>query len=214
MSPVKPATPPDVREDQRIPPASAHPPYAVLHAVLLAGPPASGKSVLGAALARDLGAVLLDQDVMTGPLTAVLSEALGADGDLDHPLLRQATRQAVYDALLDTAVHNMETGNAVVMVAPFTAERTVPAEWERVRRRLRQAGGEARLVWLSCPDEELVRRMRNRAATRDRSKLADIRGFLASPALRPPVVEHTVVDAMAPMAEQLRQALRAVSGQG
>lgn len=128
MAVVPPFTTPDPHGDGPAPPVSADPRYVVL----LAGPPASGKSALGEALAGDTGAALLDQDVMTGPLTTALSNALDAGGDLDHPLLRRATRQAAYDALLDTAVHNVEAGNSVVTVAPFTTERTDAAAWEKV----------------------------------------------------------------------------------
>ncbi|UJH69993.1 AAA family ATPase [Ornithinimicrobium sp. INDO-MA30-4] len=35
--------------------------------ILVTGPPGSGKSSVGAALARHLGAALLDQDSMTNP---------------------------------------------------------------------------------------------------------------------------------------------------
>ncbi len=206
MAVVPPFTTPDPHGDGPAPPVSADPRYVVL----LAGPPASGKSVLGEALAGDTGAALLDQDVMTGPLTTALSNALDAGGDLDHPLLRRATRQAAYDALLDTAVHNVEAGNSVVTVAPFTTERTDAAAWEKVRRRVERAGAEARLLWLDCPDEELLRRMRERSAVRDSSKLADTSAFLASPALRPPTVEHAVIDATAPLADQVRLARRAL----
>ena len=42
-------------------------------AVLVAGPPATGKSTLATALAPHLGAAILDLDVATGPLTRVVS---------------------------------------------------------------------------------------------------------------------------------------------
>jgi len=45
-------------------------------ALLIAGPPASGKSTLGALLARALGATLIDQDVATGPLRSVIESII------------------------------------------------------------------------------------------------------------------------------------------
>ena len=46
-------------------------------AVLVSGPPATGKSTLATALAPRLRAALPDLDVATGPLTRVVSELIG-----------------------------------------------------------------------------------------------------------------------------------------
>jgi predicted kinase len=48
-----------------------------LAAILIGGPPATGKSTLAEALAPRLGAALLDLDVATGPLTRVISGLTG-----------------------------------------------------------------------------------------------------------------------------------------
>ncbi|GIF63616.1 hypothetical protein Ais01nite_16510 [Asanoa ishikariensis] len=109
-----------------------------LSTLLVAGPPASGKTVLGAALARRLGATLLDQDVLTQPLTSVIADLLGTD-DLDDPRLAGATRFARYEALYAAAVDNLAAGNPVVLVAPFTTERRDPAAWHRIADRLTAA---------------------------------------------------------------------------
>ena len=73
-----------------------------LPAVLIGGPPATGKSTLAAALAPHLGAALLDLDVATGPLTRVVSELVGVR-DLDDAVLAGLTRAARYDTLLGLA---------------------------------------------------------------------------------------------------------------
>lgn len=175
---------------------------AQLPAMLISGPPASGKSTLATAVAARLRAALLDQDVLTGALTAVIGDLVGTH-DLDDPRLSTLTRDARYEAVLATAEHNLRAGIPVVLVAPFTAERTDPAAWHTVRDRLTAAGGRPVLVWLQLPADELVHRLRARGADRDQGKLADPARFATDALLRPPMVEHIAVDATASAAQQL-----------
>jgi predicted kinase len=178
-------------------------------AVLVSGPPASGKSTLAAALARELGAALLDQDVVTGALTEVVGDLVGTR-DLDDPRLAGLTRAARYEAVLATAADTVRVGTPVVLVAPFTAERSDPAAWAAARDRLCAAGGRPFLVWLYLPADELIRRLASRRATRDEGKLRDPAAFAAS-VLQPPVVEHVAIDATAELAAQLRDILRSTA---
>jgi predicted kinase len=171
-------------------------------ALLISGPPASGKSTLAVAVAARLRAALLDLDMLTEALTAVVAELVGTD-DLDDPALAARTRAARYEAVLATAVHNLRAGIPVVLVAPFTAERADPDAWRAVRNRLRDAGGLPVLVWLRLPADELVRRLQARGADRDRGKLADPGAFATAELLGPPVVEHIAVDATSGVAQQL-----------
>ena len=127
-----------------------------LPALLISGPPASGKSTLATAVAARLRAALLDQDVLTGALTGVIGDLVGTH-DLDDPRLAKLTRDARYEAVLATAEHNLRAGTPVVLVAPFSAERTEAPAWHRVRDRLAAAGGRPVLVWLRLPADELVR---------------------------------------------------------
>lgn len=176
--------------------------------LLVCGPPASGKSTLGRALAAHFEAVLLDLDVLTGPLTATVSALLGVD-DLDaEPLAR--TRAPRYDSLLAVAVDNVRLGRSAVLVAPFGAERRDPAAWTRFTNPLVEVGGRVQLVWLRLPGPVLLDRMRMRAADRDRAKLADARAYLTRLDLAPPVVPHTPVDALSTLDEQVAQVADAV----
>jgi predicted kinase len=173
---------------------------------VVAGAPAAGKSVLGAAIARHVRAALLDQDVLTGPLTGVVARLVGTPpGDLDDPRVRAATRTATYDALVATAAGCLAAGVPAVLVAPFTAERADPGAWARLVSRLGAPDG-AVLVWATCPPDELRRRMAARGAARDLRKLADFPRFLASAALDAPVVPHRTVDTTLAVADQLASA--------
>lgn len=172
-------------------------------AFVVTGPPAAGKSTLGATLAGRVRAALLDQDVLTGPLTAVVAGLVGAEpADLDDPRVRAIARDARYDALVDTARSCLSAGVPVVAVAPFTAERSDPAAWAALVGRLAAPGG-VRLVWATCPPGELVRRMAARDAMRDRRKLADVAAFLASGVLVAPAVPHFAVNTTQPLDDQL-----------
>jgi predicted kinase len=177
-------------------------------AVLIAGPPATGKSTLAVALAPRLEAALLDLDTATGPLTQVVSELAGRR-DLDDPVLAGLTRDARYDTLLGLAEDNLAAGRPVVLVAPFSAERARPAAWAAVTRRL---ATEAVLVWLHLPPGELVRRLTGRALARDENKIRDPASYLTGLDLVPPAVPHLALDAAQPTAALVRAVLDRLSG--
>jgi predicted kinase len=185
---------------------------SVLPAVLLSGPPASGKSTLSYLVARELRAAVIGQDIATGPLVSVVQRLVGVD-DLDDERLAGLTREPRYRVVLDLAVDNLTAGMPVVLVAPFTAERTDPAAWAAARDRLMAAGGTPLLVWLRLEPAEVLRRLTERAAPRDAAKLTDEAAYLArlATACVPPVVSHLALDANLPSDVLARAVLDAIS---
>jgi predicted kinase len=176
-------------------------------AVLIAGPPATGKSTLGAALAPRLGAALLDLDVATGPLVRVVSGLTGVL-DLQDPVLAGLTRAARYDTLLDLANANLATGLPVVLVAPFTAERADTTAWAATQSRL---AGDCLMVWLSLPPAELTRRLTGRGLDRDAEKIRDPGAYLTGLNLAPPTGPHLALDAAEPTDRLVRTVLEHLS---
>jgi predicted kinase len=162
-------------------------------AILVCGAPGSGKSTVGALVARRLRAALLDLDTATASLTAVISALHGTD-DLDEAELVRLTRAARYEALSALAEDNLAVGVSVVLVAPFTTERRDPRAWEHLRRRMAGSGGDACMVWLRIPADEVLRRVEQRGAARDLAKLR--RDWPADLDLDPPAVPHLEVDAL------------------
>lgn len=179
-------------------------------ALLVSGPPASGKTTVARLVAERTGACLLDLDVVTGALTEAVGRLVGST-DLDSPPFAGDLRAARYECLLATAEDNLELGRPVVLVAPFTEERTSPGAWEPVRDRLIAAGGRPLLVWLRLSREELVLRLRTRDAERDAAKLADLDAFLAIHSLEAPVVEHVAVDAADDVTIQVDRILTSIT---
>lgn len=181
-------------------------------ALLVAGPPASGKSTLGRALARRLNGALLDQDVLTNPLVAVVARLVDAGHDLDHPRLRELVRDARYECLLDSAGLQLRCGTHAVLVAPFTAEARDSERWRVLDRRLRASGASAvDLVWLEGSAQLLEQRLRLRAAPRDRTRLADprlLQEWLSG--IRPATVPAVTVDASLTPARQADVVLTAL----
>jgi predicted kinase len=166
-----------------------------LAAVLIGGPPATGKSTLALALAPRLDAALLDLDVATGPLTRVVSELTGMH-DLDDPALAGLTRDARYDTLLGLAAANVSAGRPVVLVAPFSLERSRVSAWHATTARI---PAPATMVWLHLTPAELIRRLTERGLARDAGKLRDPASYLTGLDLEPPVIPHLALDASQPI---------------
>src|SRR5579875_2320991 len=150
--------------------ADARSPAGVrVRAVVIAGPPASGKTTLGAALARALHHALIDLDIVTGAMTRAALVLAGADESALDGAPGARLRDARYGALLDTAAANLAVGLGVVLSGPFTRERADPARWEAVRGRL--GCSDAALICLELDESTRRERMRARGAPRDRLKL-------------------------------------------
>ena len=177
-------------------------------AILVCGAPGSGKSTVGAVIARRLHAALLDLDTATAGLTAVITAMHGTD-DLDEADLVRLTRAARYEALAALAEDNLAVGVSVVLVAPFTTERRDPRAWEQLQRRMARSGGDTLMVWLRISADEVLRRVEQRGAARDRAKLRS--DWPAALDLDPPAVPHIEVDAVgapAVIAEAVVSSLR------
>jgi predicted kinase len=165
-------------------------------ALLIAGPPAAGKSMVGASLAGTLGAVLIDLDVATEPLLSVIESLVTVD-DIDDPRLATLTRSPRYETITRLAEDNLRIGNTVLLVAPFTEERKNLHAWEELVDRLhRAADGAVTMIWLYLSREELLQRMRSRGAERDGNKLGKKRGFIDQLELGPPVGPHIPIHAV------------------
>ena len=176
-------------------------------ALLIAGPPASGKSTVGASLARTLGVTLIDQDVAIGPLLSVIGSLVNID-DIDDPRLATLTRADRYETLSCLAEDNLRVGNTVLLVAPFTEERRNLHAWEELVDRLhRAAGGAVTMIWLYLSREELLQRMRDRGADRDAAKLSGEQRFIDQLDLGPPVGPHIPIHAFGSVDQIVRSIL-------
>ena len=189
-------------------------------ALVVTGCPAAGKSTLGLALARELGAALVDLDSATAPLVSVVLGLMSLEDldelrdlgrrDPDALGLADRTRAARYETVTALAEDSLRAGTPVVVVAPFTRERRDPDAWAALARRLEAAGGEPHLVWISMPAAVALSRLQARGAERDRRKIADVSTYLAGLDLAPPTVEHILVHGEGALTTQVSAVLTAL----
>lgn len=173
--------------------------------LLVAGPAASGKTVLATALAGAAGYVLLDLDQVTGPLTEAALALVGETPDaLDRAGPGRDLRAARYACLTGAAAANLDAGHRVVVVAPFTAECADPIAFDALRVSLGQdARRRVVLVYLDAPPSLLGERLARRAAPRDRAKLTAV----DQPVTRVPRVPHLRVDGTRTVDAQIEELL-------
>jgi hypothetical protein len=98
-------------------------------------------------------------------------------------------------------------GNSVIVVAPFTSERTFPSAWSRLVERLEVPNSRVHLAWMDTPPEEVVNRMTRRGAARDLEKVRDPALFLSPEVTRPPSVDHLRIDGLLTPAVQIENFL-------
>ena len=148
---------------------------------------------------------MLDLDVATGPLTAVVCDLVGAV-DLGDPRIARLTRTPRYETLYALAEDNLRAGISVILVAPFATERSAEG-WTAVTERLAAYVAHPVFVWLHLPDDEIVGRLARRNAVRDRAKTADPSAYLASIPRRPPAGPHVALDGSQPVPSLVERVL-------
>ncbi|WP_454294344.1 AAA family ATPase [Salana multivorans] len=178
-------------------------------ALVVTGPPGAGKSTTAAAVARRLGAGILDLDSMTNPLVETVAVALGVT-DFGDPRFAELTRDARYECLLRTAQDCLGAGVPVLLVAPFTRETRDEHRWRELASRLHGAGGEPVLVWVGITPDVLIERIRGRGVARDTEKLTDVSRYVAGLDLTPPPVPHVELDGRRTPQEQTEALLAAL----
>lgn len=168
--------------------------------VVIAGAAGSGKTTLGTALARELGAPLLDLDTLTTPLLDALDPLLPGEHWNAHGPATDTVRRGRYAVLLGAAADLTTVGVRGVLVAPFTRELRGGQEWAELVAAL--APTPVVVVHVDGPDELLSRRRAGRGLDRD----------LHRPALAPePVsVPHLRVDASLTTAQQVYRVRRSL----
>ncbi|GLW30170.1 GntR family transcriptional regulator [Actinoplanes regularis] len=149
--------------------------------ILIGGYAGSGKSELGRILARETGWPMVDKDTITRPVVEAALELIGnSPNDRESDSYLRLIRPREYEALIATAVENVECGNSVIVTAPFLREFGEPAWIERTRARFGALGATTSVVWVYCDTETMHLYLRGRGAARDAGKLGDWPGYLAN----------------------------------
>lgn len=162
--------------------------------MLVAGYAGIGKSTYAWRLAtvaangggQDPAPVLLDKDIVAGPLVAVAMTALTGDpDDRESAAYVDQVKSAEYQAFTDAAVLAAAAGASVLAVAPWTSELADPARVAALEQRCGEHGIRLGGWWLTCDPETHLSRLRARNSPRDRPKLSDPEAWFASLAAPP-----------------------------
>ena len=141
--------------------------------ILIAAPPASGKTYVAEKIAASLpGVVYLDKDDL-GDLMRAAFRASGEGVDMDGNFYIENLRGAEYATILHIAFSSLRFSDCVILNAPFGKEVRDSEYMRALRERANATGAELILIWVSTPLKTIFERMKARASDRDTKKLEE-----------------------------------------
>ena len=160
--------------------------------MVICGNAGVGKSTLGARVAKELGAALVDIDTCTERLVRLVMTTAGLHpDDRDSHDYKSLLREPVYETMFDIARENLRHVSCVI-VGPFTRERRRATWPTELATRL---DARVEIVLARCSSEERRRRIEARKNPRDAGKLVSWDEYVRSGEDPGPLpFEHRVVD--------------------
>ena len=157
--------------------------------IIVAAPPACGKTVAAKYLAAKLAPVVyLDKDDLL-PLAHQVFVALGEKVNRSGPTHAKYLRDAEGDVTLDLAINSLAFCDCAIVNAPYTRELRLTdpryvEKMQQIRARLDAANAELVVVFIQSNAERaeffMRERQKNEGCTRDEHKLADAKNYFAS----------------------------------
>lgn len=139
-------------------------------AVVVAGLPGTGKSTFAGHVAALMPSiVVIDKDAIVGPLVEAALRGAGEDVDLDGAFYKRYLSPAAYEVIEAMASAVLSAGSTPALVAPYERALDDPDFPRTMSDRL---DAEVHVVWMQTVVDVAHRRLTERAAGRDISKLA------------------------------------------
>jgi hypothetical protein len=152
--------------------------------ILFAGHAGTGKTTLAKRavplLSQKFGHdfFFLDKDTAYGAFSSHIMGLLTGDpDDRDSPTYLQHLRDQEYSGLLDITRENLEIGNHVILVGPFTREILAGKFFQPTQLGM-PANTVCRVAWIDLSSAEAKRRIEARNDTRDHWKLANWEAYM------------------------------------
>lgn len=140
--------------------------------ILIASPPACGKTRLAKKLSLALGnAVYLDKDALI-PLSKRVFAVAKKPYNRSSAFFNRNIRDYEYEVILNLGYEAMRYGDTVIINAPFTREVRDKEYIEGLASRAEDCGGELLVVWINADEETCYKRMKKRNSDRDKWKLS------------------------------------------
>ncbi len=163
--------------------------------ILIAGPPASGKTFVAKQIANLLEtAVYLDKDDLSPLIRRVFdlhNEALNMDGDFYVKNLRDVE----YESIVKIAFSALEFNDFVILNAPFGPEVRDTAYMRTLKEKAGKLRAKLILIWVNVTKDICCERMKKRGSDRDTKKLQNWNAYIKNICFDPPTAlqeSHTV----------------------
>lgn len=140
--------------------------------ILIASPPACGKTRLAKKLSLALGNVVyLDKDALI-PLSKRVFAVAKKPYNRSSAFFNGNVRDYEYQVILGLGYDAMRYGDTVIINAPFTREVRDNEYIKSLADRAENCGGELLVVWINADEETCYKRMKKRNSDRDKWKLS------------------------------------------